>query len=169
MQNMNLSTMFSRMKNNWKSGVTVALVSIPLSISLAVASQTSPVVGIVTAIWAGLITSLFGGSNFNIVGPTGALSGILASYAIVHGAPSLAMVAIVSGIFILIAYVFQLEKYLKFIPSSAVHGFTLGVACIIALNQANFALGINGLEKHERFIDNLIETTRHLSQTSSYC
>ncbi len=163
---MNLSTIVSQIKINWKSGVTVSLVSIPLSISLAVASQTTPVVGIVTAIWAGLIAAIFGGSRFNIVGPTGALSGILASFAIANGAPSLAMVAVVSGIFILIAYFFQLEKYLKFIPSSAVHGFTLGVAFIIALNQANFAFGINGLEKHEKFIENLAETAMHINQTS---
>ncbi len=155
-----------RIKSNWKSGLTVSLVSIPLSVSLAVASQTSPVVGIITAIWGGLIAALIGGSRFNIVGPTGALSGILASYAIVHGAPSLAMLAIVAGFIILIAYIFKLERYLLFVPSSTIHGFTLGVAFIIALNQANFALGINGLEQHEKFIFNVIETASHINQTS---
>ena len=163
---MNPTILIERLKTNWKAGITVSLVSIPLSISLAIASQTTPIVGIITAIWAGLIAALLGGSNFNIVGPTGALSGILASYAIAHGAPSLALLAIVTGIFILIAYYFRLEKYLVFIPSSTVHGFTLGVALIIALNQANFALGINGLEKHEKFVSNLYETTIHISQTS---
>ena len=126
-----IKNIFSKIKFNWKSGITVALVSIPLSVSLAVASQSSPVEGIITAIWAGLVASLFGGSNYNIVGPTGALSGLLAAYALMHGSSSLAMLAIMCGVFILLAYVFKLERYLFFIPASTVHGFTLGVAFII--------------------------------------
>lgn len=163
---MNIHVLLTNFKENWKSGITVSLVSIPLSVSLAVASQTTPVVGIITALWAGLIAAIFGGSKFNIVGPTGALSGILASYAIVHGAPALASLAIVAGIIILLAYFLKLERYLIFVPSSTVHGFTLGVAFIIALNQANFALGINSLEKHEKFVENVFETFTHLNQTS---
>ncbi|MBP9758241.1 SulP family inorganic anion transporter [Candidatus Dojkabacteria bacterium] len=158
--------MFENLKNNWKSGITVSLVSIPLSVSLAVASQTSPVVGIITAIWAGLIHSLFGGSKFNVVGPTGALSGILAAYALVHGANSLAMLAIVSGVYIIAAYLLKLEKYIAFIPASTVHGFTLGVAIIIALNQFNFALGLNDLEKHPHFIANVIESLKNITAIS---
>lgn len=155
-----------RLQKNWKSGITVGLVSIPLSISLAVASQTTPIAGILTAIWAGLIASIFGGSNFNIIGPTGALSGILASYALIHGAQSLPFLAIVTGIIILIAYSMHLEKYLVFIPGSTIHGFTLGVACIIALNQLNFALGISGLPVHEKFLDNIMESLLHVHALS---
>ncbi len=159
---MSLQTLLGRMRENWKSGLTVSLVSIPLSVSLAVASQSTPTAGIITAIWAGLMASIFGGSNFNIIGPTGALSGFLATYAIVHGAHTLPMLALVTGVFVLIAYVFKLEKFLVFVPGSAVHGFTLGVAFIIAFNQFNFALGLSGLPKHEAFIDNLFESFRHI-------
>lgn len=154
------------MRANWKSGVTVALVSIPLSVSLAVASGASPVVGIITAIWAGLVASIWGGSNFNIVGPTGALSGILAAYALLHGAESLAVLAVVSGVFILLAWVFKLERYLVFVPASAIHGFTLGVAFIISLNQLNFAFGISGLPVHEKFIENVHESFAHIGSFS---
>lgn len=161
-----VTTLLQNLKNNWKSGITVSLVSIPLSVSLAVASQTSPVVGIITAIWSGLIASIFGGSNYNIVGPTGALSGVLATYAIVHGAHTLPMLAVITGMMILVAYVTKLERYLVFVPASTIHGFTLGVAFIIGLNQLNFAFGLTGLEKHEKFIDNLIESLKHLSSTS---
>lgn len=153
---------FSRMQTNWQSGLTVALVSIPLSISLAVASHTTPIVGIMTAIWAGLTASLLGGSNYNIVGPTGALSGILATYAIVHGASALPMLAIMAGVLILVAYLLKLERYLVMIPSSVIHGFTLGVAFIIAFNQFNFAFGLSGLTVHEKFFDNLLESFAHL-------
>ena len=152
---------------NWKSGFTVSLVAIPLSISLAVASHASPVVGILTAIWAGLIAALFGGSNYNVVGPTGALSGILAAYAIVHGSEALAMVAVLAGVIIYLAYVFRLHKYLVFVPGSAIHGFTLGVAFIIGLGQLNFALGILGLSAHEKFVENLLESAKHLGSASA--
>jgi SulP family sulfate permease len=71
----------NKAKDNWKAGLTVSLVSLPLSVSLAVASNATPTMGIITAIWAGFFAAFFGGSHYNIVGPTGALSGILAVFA----------------------------------------------------------------------------------------
>ncbi len=161
-----MKNIVSKIARNWKSGLTVALVSIPLSVSLAVASGTSPVVGILTAIWAGIAASIFGGSNFNIVGPTGALSGILVAYAVIHGAETLPMIAILTGVFVLVAYFFKLERYLVFVPGSAIHGFTLGVALIIGLNQLNFALGLSGLPKHEKFVENVMESLAHVGSAS---
>lgn len=156
----------AKLASNWKSGLTVALVSIPLSISLAVASHASPVVGIVTAIWAGVTAAIFGGSNYNIVGPTGALSGVIATHAIVHGTETLPMLALTTGLTIAMAYILRLERYLVLIPSSVIHGFTLGVAFIIAFNQFNFALGLAGLPVHEKFIENLVESWLHVGSFS---
>ncbi len=153
-------------KNNLKSGLTVSLISIPLSVSLAVASGVTPLVGIVTAVWAGLVAAMFGGSNFNIVGPTGALSGIIATFVFAQGVDSVPMLAVTAGIAILAAYFFRLERYLLLVPSSVIHGFTLGVALIIGLNQFNFALGLKGLPSHEKFSDNLIESFRHIPDVS---
>lgn len=144
-----------RIVANLKSGFTVSLVGIPLSVSLAVVSGVGPVVGIITAIWAGLVAALFGGSNYNIIGPTGALSGLIASYAIAHGPQAVSMLAVCAGIFILVAYWLHFEQYLIFIPSSVIHGFTLGVACIIGFSQLNAILGLSGLPKHSTFIDNV--------------
>ena len=155
-----------KISTNWKSGLTVAFVSIPVSISLAVASQASPISGIITAIWAGLIASLFGGSDYNIIVPTGALSGVLALHAIVHGSSTLPSVAIVSGIFIFIAYILHLEKYLFFISASTIHGFTLGVACMIILGQLNAILGLNNLPIHHTIFENFIETCKNLPEYS---
>lgn len=149
-------------KNNLKSGITVSLISIPLSVSLAVASGVTPLIGIITAIWAGLIAAVFGGSNFNIVGPTGALSGVIATYVILHGISGLPMLTIIVGLIILVAYFLKLERYLILIPSSVIHGFTLGVAFIIGLGQLNFALGLENLTKHETFLSNLLESLKHL-------
>ena len=151
---------------NWKSGLTVSLVAIPLSISLAVASGTTPLVGIITAIWAGLVASFFGGSNYNIVGPTGALSGMIAAYATIHGAGSLPTLTVVAGIIIIGAYLLRLERYLIFIPSSVINGFTLGVAFIIGFGQLNSALGLSGLQKQESFFRNILESIMHIRDTS---
>ena len=115
-----LKHILSSTKLNWKSGLTVALISIPLSISLAIVSGVSPIQGIITVIWAGLTASIFGSSNFNIIGPTGALSGIIASHAMIHGAQSVSMVAVFAGIFILLAYICKLEHFIVFIPSSVI-------------------------------------------------
>ena len=163
---MSLRKLFiSRFRHNWKSGLTVALASIPLSISLAIAANATPMMGIITAVWAGIIASMFGGSNYNIVGPTGALSGILASYALIHGVDTLPILAIAAGAIILLVYVFKLSKYIVYVPASVVHGFTLGVAFLIAFNQFNFATGLQKLPQHESFIMNLAESFRHIGQT----
>lgn len=158
------ASLLGNIKRNWKSGITVSLVSIPLSISLAVAANSTPIMGIITAFWAGLIASLLGGSNYNIVGPTGALSGILAMFAITYGVASLPALAIMSGIIILIFFVLHFERYIILIPSSVIHGFTLGVAFIIGLNQLNSALGLQGLVQHEKFISNVLESLSHIGQ-----
>lgn len=163
---MHMKSFVSHLKNNWKAGLTVSLVSIPLSISLAVASGVGPVAGVITAIWAGLIASFFAGSNYNIVGPTGALSGLIAAYVLSHGIAGSSMLALVSGALILVAYFLRLERYLIFVPSSVIHGFTLGVAFIIAFNQSNSALGLKGLPTHERFFDNVVESFAHIGQAS---
>ncbi|MEI6296351.1 MAG: SulP family inorganic anion transporter [bacterium] len=153
-------------KKNLKSGLTVSLISIPLSVSLAVSSGATPVIGIITAIWAGFMAAVFGGSNYNIVGPTGALSGIVATYVVLHGIGGLPMLTLISGILIIIAYVLKLEKYLILIPSSVIHGFTLGVAFIIGLGQFNFAFGLRGLPVHESFFENMIESFKNVGNTS---
>ena len=157
---------FDQIKKNWQSGLTVALISIPLSLSLAIASGATPLQGILTAIWAGFIYAFFAGSRYNVVGPAGALSGILALYAFSHGAAALPMLAIVTGVLIYGAYLLRLERYLVFVPASSLHGFTLGVALTIGLGQVNSILGLVGLPKHEKLVDNLVESWHHIASTS---
>ncbi len=147
---------------NWKSGLTVALVSIPLSLSLAIASGATPIMGIITAIWAGLVAAILGGSEFNVVGPAGALSGILASFVLVHGMTLLPLVAILSGVLIFLCYLLRWDRYLVFIPSSVMHGFTLGVGLTIGFGQVNAALGLKGLPVHETLLENLRESIQHI-------
>lgn len=134
---------------NLKPGITVSLVSLPLSISLAIAADASPVQGIITAAWAGLVSAFLGGSHYNVVGPTGALSGILSQFSVRYGASIQPLLAILAGLIAAVVYLTRLERYFVFIPGAVMHGFTLGVAFIIAFNQINFALGLPKLPRHE--------------------
>jgi sulfate permease, SulP family len=151
-------------KLNWKSGLTVAFISIPLSLALAIASGATPVQGIITAFWAGLIGAFLGGSPFNIIGPTGALSGILISFAVTSGYYGLPVIALLSGIIIFLFYIFKFDKYIIFIPRSVVQGFTLGVAFLIAFGQLDSILGVTGVEKGENMIENIVATLSHFSE-----
>lgn len=157
-----MQKVFTEIKNNWKSGLSVALVNIPMSLALSIASGAGPAAGVITAIWAGLVGAIFGGSNYNVIGPAGALSGILAGYAFIYGPQVLPLVALMSGIIVLIIWAFRLDRYIVFIPSSVVHGFTLSVAFTIGLGQLNAALGLKGIPAHERFFSNVIESFRHI-------
>eukprot|EP00696_Hemimastix_kukwesjijk_P014424 gnl/Hemi2/28426_TR9400_c0_g1_i1.p1 gnl/Hemi2/28426_TR9400_c0_g1~~gnl/Hemi2/28426_TR9400_c0_g1_i1.p1 ORF type:complete len:664 (+),score=227.10 gnl/Hemi2/28426_TR9400_c0_g1_i1:169-2160(+) len=153
-------------KKNWSPGLTVALVNLPLSISLSVAGGGSPVVGIITAIWAGLLSSLLGGSHFNITGPTGAISGLLTTAVSIHGAEILPFLAFFCGLICVVVWILELERFAQLVPTSVMEGFTLGVALIISLNQLNYALGLPAVPRHELFISNIMENLQHADQTN---
>lgn len=159
---MTLQHIKQNLAQNWKSALSVALVSVPLSLSLGIASGAGPVAGIVAAVWAGLVAGIVGGSQFNIVGPAGALSGILASYAVLYGPGILPLIAIVAGVLIVLVWLLRWDKYIIFIPSSVVHGFTFGVALTIGFGQLNFALGLSGLPTHEHLWQNVLESFKHI-------
>src|SRR3989344_2000749 len=155
---------YKKIQENWKSGITVSMISVPLALALAITSGATPTQGIITAFWAGLLGAIFGGSHFNVIGPTGALAGILISYSLSHGYETLPLIAILSGIIIMFAYFFHLDKYIIFIPKSVVHGFTLGVAMIIGVGQLDNILGINDIEKSEHFIVNIINILQNIEK-----
>ena len=166
------SKFVSELQQNWKSGITVGVVSLPLSIALSIASGAGPIPGVITGIWACLFAALFASNNYNIIGAAGALTTLLATIASVNliGASGsvfiLPFLAILVGLVILLVYVLKLDRYLTYIPSSVMYGFAAGVAILIALTQLNDALGLVGLEKHPHFIENMKETVVHLSQVS---
>jgi SulP family sulfate permease len=159
---------FREIASNAKSGMTVALVSLPLSISLAIAADATPVQGIITAVWAGSASAIFGGSHYNIVGPTGALSGILSYYSVTYGSAIQPILAILTGFLCLAVYASRMDKYLVFIPSAVMHGFTMGVSFIIAANQLNFILGLPKLTRHPEFLANLYETVSNAGKASGF-
>ena len=116
---------------NLKPASSVALVSISLSIALGIASGATPVHGLTTAAWGGIAGGVFGSSNYNIVGPAGALAAMLNQYATQWGPGILPWISLFSAACCAFCYKFRLQRYLLFMPKSVFEGFTIGVALLI--------------------------------------
>eukprot|EP00928_Gymnodinium_smaydae_P087040 TRINITY_DN7139_c0_g1_i1.p1 TRINITY_DN7139_c0_g1~~TRINITY_DN7139_c0_g1_i1.p1 ORF type:complete len:1095 (+),score=184.92 TRINITY_DN7139_c0_g1_i1:189-3473(+) len=152
-------------QNNWIAGVTVAFVSVPLSIALGIASGTTPMRGVSAAVFGGLCSGFFGSSDYNIVGPAGALSGMLMSYSVQWGDDVLPWLSLISAAICLVCAVLRLDTYMLLMPKSVFEGFTVGVALIIGLNQINFACGLTPGKKHKLFVMNIVESIMTLEET----
>ena len=134
------------------AGIMVGLVTLPLAIAFAVASGVSPEKGLITAIVAGLIISLIGGSRFQIGGPTGVF--IVVIYGIVqkYGLNGLMISTILAG-FMLIGFgLLRLGVIIKFIPNPLVVGFMSGIALVIVTTQVKYALGLPIYQLPDDFI-----------------
>lgn len=125
------------------AGVTVALVALPLSIAIAIASGASPADGLVTAIVGGFFISLFGGSRVQIGGPTGAFIVVVFSVIAQHGYDGLVLATLMAGVLLFFAGFVRAGRLIAYIPESVVHGFTIGIAIIIAASQLKDALGLH--------------------------
>lgn len=159
---------FNHFKKDLISGTIVGIVAIPLAMSFAIASGVKPEYGIYTAIIAGILISLFGGSKFQIGGPTGAFVPILLGIVITYGYENLLIAGMMAGVGLVLMGVFKLGALIKFIPRPVTIGFTAGIAVIIFTGQiANF-LGLTGIENHERFIDNMKEIVTHIHTINVY-
>ncbi len=148
------------------AGVIVGIVALPLAIAFAVASGVSPEKGLITAIVAGLIISLLGGSRVQIGGPTGAfiviVYGIIQSY----GLDGLIISTILAGIILIAFGLLKLGSLLKFIPHPLVVGFTSGIALVIFTTQIKDALGLQIEGMPSEFIDKWGAYFSHLNETS---
>lgn len=129
-------------KHDLIAGVTVGIVALPLAMAFAIASGLTPEMGLYTAIVAGLLISLLGGSRFQIGGPTGAFVVII--YAIVQsrGYESLVIITLLAGVILLIAAFSRLGALIKYIPYPLITGFTTGIAVIIFSSQIKDFLGL---------------------------
>ena len=124
------------------AGVTVALVALPLSIAIAIASGAEPAQGLVTAIVAGFVISALGGSRVQIGGPTGAFIVVVAGVIAVHGYDGLVLATFMAGLILLAAGFLRAGNLISFVPEPVVDGFTVGIAIIIATSQLKDALGL---------------------------
>lgn len=156
------------LKKDLISGTIVGIVAIPLAMSFAIASGVKPEYGIYTAIIAGILISLLGGSKYQIGGPTGAFVPILLGIVISYGYENLLVAGLMAGIILCLMGMFKLGSLIKFIPRPVTIGFTAGIAVIIFTGQiANF-LGLTAMKRHEYFIDNVKEIVMHIGTINAY-
>ena len=124
------------------AGIIVAIIALPLSIALALASGVNPECGIYTAIAAGFIVSLFGGSRVQIAGPTAAFASIVAGIVATQGMDGLFIATILAGIVLIIMGIFKFGALIKFVPYTITTGFTAGIAVTILFGQIKDFLGL---------------------------
>lgn len=124
------------------AGLTVAMVALPLSIAIAIASGADPAAGLVTAVVAGFLISLLGGSRVQIGGPTGAF--IVVVYGVIanHGYDGLVLATLMAGLILLIASLLRAGSLIAHVPEAVINGFTIGIAIIIATSQMKDLLGL---------------------------
>ncbi|TXG93681.1 MAG: sodium-independent anion transporter, partial [Rhodocyclaceae bacterium] len=129
------------------SGITVGVLALPLAMAFAIASGCSPAAGIWTAIVAGFLTSLLGGSRVQIGGPTGAFIPIVYGIVAIHGFNNLLGATMLAGVFLLAMGLARMGQLIRFIPVTVVIGFTNGIAVVIFLAQIKdfFGLRIDNL------------------------
>ncbi|RNB61710.1 sulfate permease [Brevibacillus gelatini] len=150
------------------SGLIVGIIAIPLGMAFAIASGVKPEYGIYTTIIAGTLISLFGGSRYQIGGPTGAFIPILFAIVMQYGYEDLLLAGFMAGILLVLMGVLRLGGLIKFIPRPVTIGFTAGIAVIIFTGQiANF-LGLSQVQRHEDFLSNMKEIVIHLDTISLY-
>ncbi len=161
------SKLLSRVKENWKSGLTVAFISIPLSIALSIASGAGPLPGIITGVWATLIAGFFGGSDFNIIGAAGALTTVLFAATLAApfglGASILPLLALGTGLIIFTVWLLKLDRFLYYVPSSVMYGFAAGVALLIAASQLFDATGLSAIKRTGKLIGDLVLFGNHMN------
>lgn len=124
------------------SGVIVAIIALPLSIALALASGVSPEQGLYTAIVAGFLISALGGSKVQIAGPTAAFATIVAGIVARNGMDGLAVATILAGILLILMGVLHMGSMIKFIPYTITTGFTAGIAVTILIGQLKDFFGL---------------------------
>jgi len=124
------------------AGITVGVLALPLAMAFAIASGLSPTAGIWTAIVAGLLISLLGGSRVQIGGPTGAFIPIIYAIVVDYGVQNLLIATMMSGVMLLAMGAFRLGSMIRFIPLSVVIGFTNGIAVVIFMSQIKDFLGL---------------------------
>ena len=145
------------------AGLVVGIIALPLSIALAVAVGVPPIAGLYTAIFAGAAAAVFGGSNYNITGPTAALVPILSHVVLLHGAGALPMVGLLAGLMLLAFSFLKFGRLIRFMPGPVIVGFTAGIALSIAFGQLNNFLAVTGTDPTlEHFHEKLWDTVRHL-------
>ncbi|MCX5316883.1 SulP family inorganic anion transporter [Streptomyces sp. NBC_00154] len=124
------------------AGLTVAIVALPLALGFGVSSGLGAEAGLATAVVAGALAALFGGSNLQVSGPTGAMTVVLVPIVAEYGPGGVLTVGLMAGVLLMALALLRAGRYMRYIPAPVVEGFTLGIACVIGLQQVPNALGV---------------------------
>ena len=124
------------------AGLTVAIVALPLAIGFGITSGMSAAAGLTTAIIAGFLAAIFGGSKYQVSGPTGAMTVILIPVIHSYGVGAIPALGLMAGLMVIAMAIFKFGAVINRVPWTVVEGFTVGIALIISLQQIPLALGI---------------------------
>jgi sulfate permease, SulP family len=143
-----LRAMRDRPQRDLVAGLTVAIVALPLALAFGISSGLGAGAGIVAAVVAGITAAIFGGSNLQVSGPTGAMTVVLVPVVAAYGAGGVLAAGMIAGLMLVgLAYA-GAGRYMRYLPVPVVEGFTVGIAIIIALQQVPAALGVTAAEPH---------------------
>jgi sulfate permease, SulP family len=134
---------FEKFRLDLLAGLTVAAVALPLALAFGVASGATAAAGLVTAILSGLIIGGLSGAPYQISGPTGAMSAILLLISTRYGLEAVWLTGVMAGVLILIIGLLRLGRFIAFIPSPVITGFTSGIAVIIIVSQIDNLFGMH--------------------------
>jgi sulfate permease, SulP family len=129
-------------RRNLVAGLTVAVVALPLALGFGVSSGLGAAAGLTTAVVAGVLAAVFGGSDLQVSGPTGAMTVVLVPIVARYGPGGVLTVGLMAGVMLIALAVLRAGKYMQYVPAPVVEGFTLGIACVIGLQQVPAALGV---------------------------
>ena len=145
------------------AGITVGIVALPLALAFGASAGVGPAAGLVTAVVAGIVAAVLGGSNVQVSGPTGAMAVVLAPIVATHGAGAVALVSLLAGVIVLLAGVLRWGRVVTLLPWPVIEGFTLGIACVIALQQVPAALAVSTDPGHSTLLSALDAAKRAIT------
>jgi SulP family sulfate permease len=153
------------------AGITVAMVALPLSLAIAIASGASPGQGLITAIVAGFLISLLGGSRVQIGGPTGAFIVVVSGVIAEHGYDGLVLATFMAGVILLIGGALRAGRLMRLVPEPVINGFTIGIAVIIATSQVQDLFGLSATSVPAEFIGKVeaLWSARHSTDPAALC
>lgn len=138
-----LGTMRRRPRADFVAGLTVAIVALPLALGFGISSGMGAQAGLVTAIVAGALAAVFGGSNLQVSGPTGAMTVVLVPIVHEYGADGVLTVGLVAGLLLMALALLGAGRWMAYVPVPVIEGFTVGIAGVIGLQQVPHALGVH--------------------------
>lgn len=142
------------------AGLTVAVVALPLALAFGVTSGAGAVAGLVTAVVAGVLAAVFGGSNFQVSGPTGAMTVVLLPIVSTYGVQALPILGLLAGVILIALGFLGVGRYINYIPWPVISGFTNGIGIIIALQQLPNLFGLESAAGHESILVASWQATR---------